>query len=198
MCSRPSSAGTIGVIDRPGCVGNRRHAGRLNLLDVGVLLPQVEVGRPGHRLRRVDHRAEHLILVVVERLGLLGAVGDPVVGGNRIVESVTDPRAHVIERQIVEPIGPRVVRLILGVVALETDRTRPLPEVDGQTRTEREHVGAIGLKDVAVDPRPRLVRQAPLQRFCGLAELQIEARTEPPARSDVRHCSRSRRSPGSG
>src|SRR4029077_719951 len=38
-----------------------------------------------------------------------------------------------------------------------------------------KHVRAVRLKDVAVDPRPWLIRQAALQRFSRLPVLQIDA-----------------------
>ena len=163
----------------------RRLARREDRLNVRMLLSHVEVRRPRHRLPRVEHRAEQLILVVIECFGLLRSVGQPVVRGDAIVEAIRRPDTHVVEGQVVEPVRTGIVRLILGVVGLETDRARPLPEVDCETGAERKYVCAVRLKNVAVDPGAGLINRASLQRFRRLAVLEIETSTESPPRGGI-------------
>src|SRR5208337_58096 len=82
--------------------------------------------------------------------------------------------AHVVERQEVEPVGARIIDLELGVVAFDAERAGPFSEVDRETAAQRNHIRSIGLEDIAIDSRTRLVHRIALQRGRGLSELQIE------------------------
>ena len=127
---------------------------------------------------RLEAQSNELILEVIEGLGLLGTVGDPIVHGYGVIEFVVYARARVIKRKKVEPKGTRVVHLVLRIVSFDAQRTGPLAEIDGQSTSHGSHVCPIGLEDVAPDVRPQFISGIALQCFGCLPKLQVEAETE--------------------
>src|SRR6202030_2556771 len=112
---------------------------------------------------------------------LIGAVHHPIVQRKTIADWRTDAYTHVVERQKIEPVGARIIYLVFGVVALDSKRTSPFSEIDSYDFTDGNYVCAVSLKNVAIDLRPRFVRGVSLQCVGGLAELQVQAPTPPPA-----------------
>src|ERR1700722_1377831 len=80
----------------------------------------------------------------------------------------------MVKRQEVEQKRSRIVELILGVVALQSERARPLAKIEGQAGGHGEDVSAVRLKDIAVHIGTQFIGWVALQGRRGLAELQIE------------------------
>ena len=83
-----------------------------------MFLAEVVVHGPTDILFRGENKAEHFVLVTIERFSLLRAIGDPIVDAELVVELIVKARTHVVERQKIKPVGARIVDLILSVVAL--------------------------------------------------------------------------------
>ena len=166
--------------------GLNRHRAVACGRDVGVVLAEVIVHRPSNRFGRLGDVAEELVLVLIGRLRLVGSIDQPVVQSKAIVDAILRAHAGVIEGQVVKVEGPRIVHLVLGVVAFRAERARPLADVHIQAAAQRDHVGAVSLEDVAVDLRARLVGGIALQGLRGLAELQVKTNAISSFRGHIR------------
>ena len=81
----------------------------------------------------------------------------------------------MVEGQKVKIERPCVVHLVFCEVSFDAERARELAEVNIESASNGHNVGAIRLKDVAIDFRPGLVRRISLQGLRGLAKLEIKA-----------------------
>jgi hypothetical protein len=86
---------------------------------VGIFVAHVVVRRPGDFFRWIGRKAEQFILESVCRFNLVGPIDRPPIHGEFIVHLERRADSHVIERQVVEIERPRIVHLVLGVVAFE-------------------------------------------------------------------------------
>ena len=75
--------------------------------------------------------------------------------------------------------------MVFGVVAFDAERTAPFSEINFEAFADWRDVGAVGLKDVAIDVGARLVVGIALQRVGSLAELKIEAAAPATAVDDI-------------
>jgi len=91
----------------------------------------------------------------------------------------------VVEGQEIKPEGAGVVGLIFGIVSFDTEGAAPFSEIDFEAFADGRDIGAVGLKDVAIDVGARLVVGIALQRVGGLAELEVEASAPAAAVGDV-------------
>src|SRR5208282_753881 len=112
-----------------------------------------------------------LIFETVGGFRLIGSVDHPVVHSKAIADRITGTESHVVEGEKAEPVGSGIVHLILGVIAFDPKRTPPLTEVDVHALTNRNDVGTVSLKNVAIDVRAWFVGRVSLRRVRGLAEL---------------------------
>src|SRR5215472_9842983 len=72
---------------------------------VRVLLAKIVIHRPVDILTWLHDQTGQLVFEALESLGLLGAVGDPIVDSEAIRKLVIGAHTHVVERQKIEPVG---------------------------------------------------------------------------------------------
>jgi hypothetical protein len=87
-----------------------------------------------------------LILKSIGSLYLVRAIHHPIIDRKAIGERNAGAEAHVIKGQEVEPIGARVVNLILCVVSFDSQGTRPLPKVQVDVFSNWNYVRSVRLK----------------------------------------------------
>src|ERR1700722_490727 len=140
-----------------------------------MFLPEIIIHGPHNVFCRLGSETKQFIFETVGGLDLIGAVYYPIVQRKTIADGSAHAHTHVVKGQKIKPVRARIIYLVLGVVALDTERTSPFAEIDGYAFTGGNYVGAIGLENVAIDLWSRFVGGISLQGIGGLAELQVEA-----------------------
>src|SRR5260370_6226775 len=143
-----------------------------------MLWPEIVIESPVDRFRRLQYYPKKLVLEAIEGLGLLRAVDGPIVHSDGVIELVIGARAHMVKRQKVEPIGPRIVELVFAVVILEAQGTGEFAHIERQALAGGKHIGSLKLEHGTIHLRPRLVGSASLKRFRCLAQFEIQAPAE--------------------
>src|SRR5450631_3782177 len=155
--------------------GNRIRGGD-DYFAVWMFLSEIIVNGPGDVLCGFCSEAEQLVLETVGGLDLVRTVDQPIVHRELVRDWNTGPDSHVVEGEEVKPVGSGVVDLVFGVVSFDTQRAAPLAEIDVDTFPDGNDVGAVGLENIAINLRPRLVGGISLQSVGRLPKLQIQAR----------------------
>src|SRR5260370_37466957 len=107
-----------------------------------MLWPEIVIESPVDRFRRLQYYPKKLVLEAIEGLGLLRAVDAPIVHSDGVIELVIGARAHMVKRQKVEPIGPRIVEFVFAVVLLEAQGTGECVCSEGQALPGAKHHGS--------------------------------------------------------
>src|SRR5260370_11036474 len=140
-----------------------------------MLWPEIVIESPVDRFVRLQCESKKLVLEDIEGRALLRAVDGPIVHSDGVIELVIGARAHMVKRQKVEPIGPRIVELVFAVVILEAQGTGEFAHIERQALAGGKHISSINLEQGAIHLRPRLAGSASLKPFRFLAQMQIPA-----------------------